>query len=133
MAKPLNKKEKFEALKKFWYDKLAKQGFKDIEPSEFTLTSWHSQLKQKYSVEEFQAKQTYYNMANNFLSEHEFKSILDKVIWEYWCNGIPVRDISEQFGKVKIERIKKSTIWNIVRRLEKEMFNFYEADQTKYA
>lgn len=132
MVKKLSKKEELAKLTKVWYAKLAKEGFKDIEPHENTLTAWHSKIINTYTSEEVYAKQVYYNMANQFLNDHQFETILERVIWEYWANGISVRNIAEQFNRVKIDKIQKSSVWKIVRRLEKQMFKHYNADHTKY-
>lgn len=132
MNKKPNKKEDYESLKKIWYAKLEKEGFKDIEPHENTLKVWHSKLSSKYTAAEAEAKQIYYNMANHFLLDHQFETILDKVIWEYWAAGISVRDISDQLMRAKIQQVRKSYVWKTVRKHEKLMFSLYEADHNKY-
>lgn len=132
MIKKLSKKEELAKLTKVWYAKLAKEGFKDIEPHENTLTAWHSKIINTYTSTEAEAKQIYYNMANHFLNDYQFESILEKVIWEYWAAGVSVRDIAEQLTRVEIKHMRKSSVWKIVRKIEKLMFKHYNADHTKY-
>lgn len=64
-------------------------------------------------------------MARNFLEEHSFRTELDKTIWAYYSEGITVRDIAKLLAEVGIRK-PKSTVWDIVKRLEKLMYIKYK-------
>lgn len=129
MTKKLNKKEELEKTKKIWYKKLKDEGFEDIEPHENTLKSWSYKFADR-NVDEITAKQVYYRMANHFLNDHQFNSILEKVIWEYHANGIAVRDIASQLSKAKVTKTSYDTIWRIVGKIKKAMYAFYAEEIT---
>lgn len=128
MAKKLKVKNDLKTLKEVWYKKLKADGFEDIEKDEHSLKDWSSRFAIRHSIEEMTAKQIYYRMANHFLNEWEFASILDKVIWEYHTNGISVRDISFSLSKAKIDKTSRQFVWRTVRRLTKAMYAFYKIE-----
>jgi hypothetical protein len=126
MSQP--KKLNYEKLKEKWYAKLKKEGFEDIESDENNLKVYASTLfnKHKSAIQNggWQAKASYYSMAERFLNEYVFDTNLDKVIWEYHTNAISVRNIVHLLKKVKVA-MKKDTVWNTVKRLEIEMKKAY--------
>ena len=122
----------YEDLKKIWYAKLAKKkdslypdGFKDIEKDEDNLKEWSTAFTKKKSLDSWQAKQTYYNMADSFLHDHVFATRLDQIIWEYHANGISVRDIADTLNKVRRKKTNRTTVWLAVKRLEAIMLKMY--------
>lgn len=126
MAKKLNPKEELKKQQKIWYSKLKKEGFNDIEQTDGNLRVWSASALSGYSQAEIDAKIIYYRMANHFLNEHQFETILDKVIWEYHAAGVGVRRIAEELSRVKISRQGRQTIYRAVKRLQKQMYALYK-------
>lgn len=123
MAKKSNEYEKLKAL---WYEKLKKSGFKDIEQDEYNLKIWSTQFTQQKSINTWQAKESYYNMANKFLHDYTFKSRLDQIIWEYHANGMSVRSIATTLKKARI--INRTGAWIhefVIKRLRADMKRMY--------
>lgn len=94
-----NSKE-FLALKRKWYAKLDKEGFKDIENEAGLLKKWSSYwLRSKHTSATFDAKQEYYRLAGQFLHDYQFGSALDRIIWEMHSEGDSVRGIAVALKK----------------------------------
>jgi hypothetical protein len=97
----------YEKLKKIWYKKLEKSGFRDLESSDGQLRGGSSNWKfnsawtTAYSQ---QAKQDYYYLATHFLNTYKFENKLHRAIWEYHVEGIPYRSISQTLRKVGIKK-----------------------------
>ncbi len=65
-------------------------------------------------------------MAGQFLNNYNFRSKLEKVIWEYHCNGISYRNIAKLLRKVKTSMTpNKDNINAIINKLEIEMKKLY--------
>lgn len=121
------KPQTLEELKTYWYAKLSKDGFEDIEKDEFNLKQYSSRFNQDAVVRNWHSKSEYYSMAGQFLNNYKFASNLEKVIWEYHANGIGMRDIAKLLQKVKVKSIKpnKDNVQKIVSRLVEEMKKMY--------
>ena len=103
----------YDKLRKQWYARLAKLGFKDIEQNdkEERLKSWDSRrfyssanytkknvtakpsFKTKedeieYTSVRHKAKADYYYYAYQFLCNHRFGSEIRRLIWEQHVNGV---------------------------------------------
>lgn len=117
-------KTSYQELKDIWYEKLKQDGFEDIEHDEDHLKSWASDFKRARSLHSWQAKASYYYMAEHFLREHRFKSKKEKIIWEYHSNGTSIRNIVLTLKKVNIESTRQS-VWETLSRLEKLMKKKY--------
>lgn len=115
----------FNTLKTRWYTKLAKAGFEDIELNEHRLRTWSHNFTDENTKKSWQAKETYYRLAINFLNDYKFESNLDKVIWEYHSLGISARHISETLFKAGIKKYKKSKVWLKIDMLRAEMKKMY--------
>lgn len=126
-----SKKDSFKELQKKWYKKLAKEGFDDAELDEDNLKLWSTRFFARHSIEQIQAKQAYYQMAENFLHEYKFDTKRDHIIWEYHTGGISVRDIVKVLRKVNI-KIGRQTVWNAVKSLRKKMYTMYMAPKVEY-
>ncbi len=123
--KPLNPND-YQAQKKYWYAKLKQSGFDDIELSDTTLKLGSEQFRRARSMQGWQAKAAYYQMASNFLNDHRFANRLERIIWQYHSEGISVRDISITLNKAKTHRkMSKDIVWAIVNRLTKIMKKLY--------
>lgn len=128
---PALSKAEFNELKEFWYQKLKDSGFNDIEYNDTLLINGPSgnlYRNKQFKNGTWQAKATYYSMAESFLNEYAFSTELDKVIWEYHANGISVREISETLEKANIKKTSKSSVWLVVNRLSKIMKQMYLID-----
>lgn len=115
---------KFDKLKDRWYKKLKKSGFRDIEYKDGTRERGGPYLKNKTQTQ-IEAIEAYYTMARHFLIEYTFPREIDKVIWEYYSEGLSYRDIEETLKKAKVKNLKKSQIKNIITALEKKMKEKY--------
>lgn len=117
----------FSQLKAEWYAKLKASGFVDIEQDESKLVTWALYIATNSGREsqiEREAKIEYTSMAARFTHDYKFSIELEKVIWEYWANGLSVREIETVLNKAGIS-IKKSKVWNIVHKLELIMKSMY--------
>lgn len=128
MSKKPSPKDNYQKLKAEWYAKLKKSGFEDIEGDEDNLKIWSStyfahKLRTTHSGS-WQAKASYYSMAERFLQEYKFESNLDYAVWEYHANGISVRDITATLKKANV-KTNRHYVWLIVRKLENEMKKAY--------
>lgn len=116
-------------LKTIWYKKLKDEGFEDAEPDEHSLKLYHQTIFRRKSVDThhggWQAKAAYYQMADQFLVEHEFSSELEKIIWEYHANAVTVRGIADTLNKVRADKTNRQAVWRVVRRLETIMKSRY--------
>lgn len=129
---PMSSKEDFQKLQKKWYKKLEDSGFEDIESDEFNLKTWSSTFHLKHSLETWQAKAEYYQLATNFLEEYKFNSNLDKIIWEYHSNGLGARKIATILKDAKIKVSNRTTIWEVIKKLKSSMYEMYLAPKKEY-
>lgn len=123
------KQQNYKKLKEFWYKKLKRNGFNDIESDEEHLKVWawnisHTTKYGKNSVQWASSKAEYYHMAAQFLNDHKFETNRERVIWEYHANAISCRDISKLLKKVRV-KIDRTSVWRIVKRLENIMKEMY--------
>lgn len=124
--KPLNPND-YQAQKKYWYAKLRASGFDDVELSDTTLKLGSEQFRRPRSLNSWQAKATYYQMASNFLNDYKFKTRLERIIWQYHSEGISVRDIADTLKKAKVhKKMGKDAVWTVVHRLEVLMKEMYK-------
>lgn len=105
----------YKRLKKIWYKKLKESGFNDIETGDVQVRlkggSSSSRYKKAYGEGVYQqTRQEYYYMAHQFLHGYEFKSGLDKAIWEYHVEGISIRKIAYLLKKAGITKFYKSSM-----------------------
>jgi hypothetical protein len=90
------------ALRKSWYAKLKNEGFEDVELEQRTTD--HKETldliyrKDFHSSLTFQAKTSYFLWANQMLNCGNFDSFRDKMIWEYYAEGLSHREISKRVG-----------------------------------
>jgi hypothetical protein len=79
------------------------------------LKSWHSFKFRGISPEEFQQRTLYYENARALLETGTFKNKLQKKIWEYYSEGLALREIEK---KIKL-RYSKDTINKIIKEIIK--------------
>lgn len=92
------KSREFKALKALWYKKLAKTGFEDIEMDEYRLERYHSFDFPGQQPLSFEMRQRYFELANQLLHAHKFKSPKERNIWKLHASGWTVRDIAKKHG-----------------------------------
>lgn len=59
----------------------------------------------------------YYNMAHHFLTEYQFESELEKVMWEYHAEGLSIRNIVKVLNSTKAINTNRERVWKTIRRL----------------
>lgn len=119
-----NSKE-FKTLQAKWYKKAAKSGFKDVEQLDGNLKTWASRyFTARYDLTRFEAEETYFRLAGQFLYEHEFSSMRDYRVWQLHSEGLYLSEISTEAKRQKV-KLSKLTAFTIVKRLAKEMFAQY--------
>lgn len=116
------------ALRREWYKKLARSGFKDAEKmrrdGEMELVEFHTHyISARYSVEAYLAKVSYFQMAGAFLWGHKWKSKREKNLWALHVDGVSNRKIAQKIGK------SPSFVDQLIRRLSKLMLSevYYDA------
>lgn len=122
MSKP--KKTEYERVRDVWYKKLADDGFNDIELVWFGGRGT-SRSEQWKDPDLRQATVDYYCMAQHFLNEYEFDTEVEKIMWEYYSNGLSFREIAKVLNKTKVTKTNKDAVWLIIKRLEEIMKGLY--------
>ena len=121
----------YEALRALWYEKLKAEGFDDIEADDHNLKIWSTTFFKEHTLEQWQAKAAYYNMADKFLIDHKFANETERTVWTYHANAMPIRDIAKIYKDAGIERMGRQTIANIIKRLENIMKTYYLAGESE--
>ena len=120
MSSPFKTKE-FLKLHRDWAKKLKKSGFEDIERKEGVLkTSSMENVRNLYTVEQFNIKEEYYRLAGQFLHEYKFKTQVDKRIWELHSEGVSVRNIIKKLKHRGITAYK-DLVHGTIKQLAEEM------------
>ncbi len=134
MSKFYRTKE-FKDLNKEWAKKLADAGFKDIEFDESHLRQHSDYFKNQWSPENFETQRQYFEMAERFFNEFDFRqavdSIKDKVqnrkelavykkIWRRYHKGMNISKIAVDLD------LTYSKVYTCVSELEKFMFELYK-------
>lgn len=115
------KNKSFQKLQEKWYGKLKKEGFEDAEHDEDHLKLHHKYRFDAYCEEiTYNAKESYYRLAGQFLGDHNFKTKTDKVIWDLHSQGFSYREIVKLARRHGI-RTKKDKVLATVQRLVKLM------------
>lgn len=115
------KNKEFAKLKSKWYGKLKKSGFQDIEKNEYDLVDKSYIFSRDYDPDKFRAKEEYYRMAEEFLTNYHFQDNTDRFIWSQHAEGTSIRDIVKL---LKVKRIKsyKFKVHAAINRLQRLMF-----------
>lgn len=99
------KSESIVKLTNKWYKKLADSGFKDIEWYDETTGKGQnsdyikrsaSRMKHQYKPESFE----HYRIMRNFVSHYKFKSNKDRIILEWYADGIRYRKILSKLRRL---------------------------------
>lgn len=119
----MNDRAKFLKLKDFWYKKLHKSGFEDIERDEWTLKRPLSKIFQRrdglVKSGRWEMRQQYYYMAEHFLNSYKFDSKFDENVWMYHSNGLGVREITKTLNKLRRKKkTNRDAVWKIIKKYE---------------
>ena len=118
----MSKKSDFKQLQRFWYEKLKRGGFEDIEVNEMTLKRTSAATFEKSNPMLSESKRQYYSMAEQFLNENEFENARERIIWEYHTNAISMRKIVFLLNQTNpIAQISRTYVWKVINRLERAM------------
>lgn len=112
--------DKFKKLNAAWYKKLKGIGFKDAEQqtvlkkaygsplaTEDRLKTWSSSFfRGRYNQTQYEARETYYRLAGQFLNEHSFENELEHKIWKLHSDGLSFKSIGLKLG-CSIEKARK--------------------------
>lgn len=117
------KTKEFLKLKKKWYNKLDKDGFKDAEhPEKDQLLRYDDQyFKAESDPVRFAAKQQYYQNAAQFLWDYNFPNDETKLIWQLHSEGKTYKQISEELKRRRVKRSSAGRAYLVVKELVKEM------------
>jgi hypothetical protein len=96
-------KAKFKKLREKWYKKLEKSGFVEIEAvhtkNELVKDYHSSHFMKDYVVDNYDAKQKYFELAREILHTYEFKNKQDKLVWELYSEGMECKTIARKLKK----------------------------------
>lgn len=96
-------------LKEYWYKKLEKSGFKDIENDQGYLKVWSNELDEsKISSSWRVSSEEYFRLACQYLHEKKgmFPNAVYQLIWKMHSEGASLEEISKECG-LKIETIEE--------------------------
>lgn len=121
MKKNPYKTEEFKLLKKEWYEKLEKNGFKDIEKTTVNTTwldAWHNFRFKGIPIVQRISTEDYYHWAQGILFTYLFKNKTHRLIWELHCEGKSRRQIA---GLIKNETpcYKPAKVGNIINEIKR--------------
>ena len=110
-------KKKFKRLKQFWYDKLKREGFVDIEDPDYRL--YHSRLDAYRQIPEpiKSERLDYYLKLGEHVEEGIFDNELDHLVMAYFAEGCTYKHIIAQLEKIGKKRHRK-TLMFIRRKYE---------------
>ena len=111
-------------LRRTWYAKLKRDGFKDIEVMDDRgdmngLLSGHNATELSGIVGKNDLRESYYRLAGRFRHEFVFSSSLDALIWELYAEGVPYRSISHQVN------VSVWQVYSTVNRIKSGPFKDY--------
>lgn len=115
------KTPQFKALSAKWNEILEDSGHEEIEDFRLPnppLKNWHNLDFRNVNPEVFKAKQLYYEKARAILHTYEFQNPTHRRIWEMHSEGGSAREIART---LKLKKYKKSKVFNILQRIQKEI------------
>lgn len=111
----------FQKLEAQWYQKLAQQGFNDIEINPDILNNYDGlYFKSKYTPKSFEEKKKYFERATDLENEGIFLDETEQMIWHLHSKGISIRAIVEALKKKGISR-HKDQVNQIINELQDMM------------
>lgn len=121
------KPKTYPELREVWYKKLKDSGFEDIEADKHNTAGgmgWSNKFKTAETARNWESKREYYSMAGRFLHEYKFKNERERIIWEYWANGLSVRNIAKTLTKVSLV-MTRDKVWRTLKPLIEKMKSMY--------
>jgi hypothetical protein len=103
--------KEFMKLQREWYDKLAKEGFRDIELND---KSMHTDTAHFADME---AVRNYYMKVSEFLYTGDFNNPSDKAVWFVYSEGYSIRNIAKSL------RLSRKLVTKIIEHYIKKMNN----------
>lgn len=125
-------KTDFDKLQDEWDKKLYDSGFRDIETRDDRLKTWSTKLFSYHQSDAWEAKRSYYQMAENFLGDYKFDTEREKTIWAYHAEGISCRDIAKIFKDAKVKGLSKSMVFAVIKKLKMKMYALYLSAKQEY-
>lgn len=130
MSKFYRTKE-FQQLQKEWAQKLKSSGFKDIEFDEDNLKQSSDYFKNQYSVQEFEAKKEYFEMAEQFYKEFDFRRVVKtkeqmsfyKRVWYRHYQGMTAAKIAVNLD------VTYARVQACLNKLKRSMFKLYKVTE----
>ncbi len=122
------KTKEFQQLQQEWAQKLKSSGFADIEQDEDHLKQWSDYFKNQYSIDEFEAKKEYFEMAERFFMEFDFKRVVKtkaelsfyKRVWRRHYQGMTTAKIA-----LKLD-VTYAKVQACLNKLKRNMFKLYK-------
>jgi hypothetical protein len=85
------------------------------------LKQWHSTMFiHRFDKERFEAKQTYFEHASNFLHTHRFELHIDREVWALHAEGKSLREIAKLLSNDTFQLSKDGAL-KIIRKLQRKM------------
>lgn len=119
----------FVKLQAQWYQKLKDDGFNDLEWVDKRTGVGHDAPYLKKPILNVQrsydaAIENHFRLCRNYLTHGTFETLIDRLIFELYTNGISYEDIEQEIQK-KYNR-KRSNFWIATRlkKLKRDMYKF---------
>lgn len=109
-------KEDLKTLQETWEKKLSDSGLGNIENEKGQLLNWHSFMFRNTNQISREVTAFYYECAQDLCNNFEFANWEHREIWSLHCQGLSVREITEEFPK-----FEKSWIHRIIKMIRKEI------------
>lgn len=122
---PLTEYDKIRAV---WYKRLEEDGFYDIEQDDNNLKVWSLSFVRKRPLELMESREAYYHMARKFLNDYAFADAKERYIWEQHAEGFGTREIAKTLLTSFQVKTNRTSVWQIIRRLEIHMKTLYILD-----
>jgi len=104
------KTAKFKKLQQQWYRKIAKAGHVEIENTDHgdkaMLYRWDSHYFASRKGLKSEAQARYYELARQFLNDHNFDTSNEKLVWEQHSEGLSIVDIASKL-RFKLAFVRK--------------------------
>lgn len=114
--KPSSKQ--FKDLQAKWYEKLAEEGFQEIENVRTgQLKQWSMHYVQckrdkDFALNLIQETNQYFHSAQTVLNDYQFKTERERRIWELHCEGLSTRQIADRMGD-----LDHCTVFQVVKKI----------------
>lgn len=104
---------------------MKESGFEDIEDECGYIDRGSWDFRTRKVQHSYQTKLDYYYLAAQFLNDYKFDNRMDETVWMYHSEGMSEREIVELLKPLNLGDWCRATIGSIIRRLNREMKEFY--------